>query len=101
MKFVLTSLATIATLAACTTTPLSSTIPAAETKFVCPSTGGELDNFKTEKQVISCLGKPRHETSQPDGRHTGLYGFSGGLTIVFLYDESGNVIRNRAYKDGN
>lgn len=65
----------------------------------CPSTGAELDVFKSEEHVISCLGRPQHVTSNPDGRHTGLYRFNEGIIIVFLYDADDNVIRHQAYKD--
>lgn len=69
------------------------------TKTECPTTGAELVNLKTEQKVLQCFGKPRHETSKPDGLHTGLYEFSNGLTVVFLYDKEGNVLKHQGYRD--
>ena len=86
-------------LGGCASAPSSTSSGSAEAKYECPTTGAGLVDFKTENHVLSCLGKPRHETSKPDGRHTGLYGFAGGRTVVFLYDADGNVIRNQAYQD--
>lgn len=85
----------------CSSAPTGSGNTNTQSNYQCPTTGAELDKFKTEQQVLSCWGKPRHATSKPDGRHTGLYDLKNSLTIVFLYDANGNVIRNRAYQDKN
>ena len=65
----------------------------------CPNNAAGLDNLQTESRVIECLGKSEKTTSKPDGRHTALYRFDGGLIVVFLFNKDGSVIRNRAYKD--
>ena len=105
MKATFTALVVAFFLTGCATNPNNSQGQAQKqssnstTKPGCPSTGAELDILKTEEQVISCLGQSQYATSKPDGRHTGLYNFQGGLTIVFLYNSEGKVIRYRAYQD--
>ena len=88
-------------LGGCASTPSNTLNDRDEGSFECPTTGAGLTDFKTEKHVLSCLGNPINETSKPDGRHTGLYEFNGGITIVYLYDANGNVIKNQVYKGGN
>lgn len=101
MKSFISVAVVILMVSGCSSAPAVSGNTSSQSNYQCPTTGAELDRFKTEQQVLSCWGKPRHETSKPDGRHTGLYGFKNGLMIVFLYDANGNVIRNRAYQDKN
>lgn len=69
------------------------------TSLVCPQNMAELDVLKTESQVAKCLGESNHTTSKPDGRHTRLYRYDGGIVVVFLFDKNGEVIRHRVYKD--
>jgi hypothetical protein len=105
MKFVLSSLIAAIFLSGCasnTTSQQNQTSAKnsnASSNYECPKTGAELDLLKSEEHVISCLGQPKHVTSKPDGRHTGLYDFKGGLSIVFLYGADQKVIRYRAYQD--
>lgn len=101
MKSFISAIVVVLMVSGCSTAPTGSANNSTQSNYQCPTTGAELDKFKTEQQVLSCLGKPRHETSKPDGRHTGLYDFKNGLMIVFLYDANGNVIRNRAFQDKN
>ena len=70
-----------------------------QTSSTCPSNAGDLDSFQTESRVIECLGKSGTITNNPDGRHTALYKFSGGIRVVFLFNKDGSVIRNRVYED--
>ena len=71
------------------------------TSASCPSNAAELGFLKTEQQVIGCLGQSNTTTSNPDGRHTALYRFKGGIIIVFLFSKDGSVIRHNAYQDSN
>lgn len=88
-------------LQACTATQEAPANPSSSSEQViaCPNTGAELDNLKTEQQVIKCFGKSSTVTSKPDGRHTALYEIKKGVLLVFLFDKDGAVIRNRVYQD--
>lgn len=104
MKSVLSALIAVTLLSGCASnTTKQQNQSAAKDKspssHECPKTGAELDMLKSEEHVISCLGQPKHVTSRPDGQHTGLYDFKGGLSIVFLYGADRKVIRYRAYQD--
>lgn len=66
----------------------------------CPKNGAELDLLKSEAHVKFCLGEPAYITREDEGRHTGLYHFSGGAMIVFLHDASGNVLKYGGYQSG-
>ncbi|PKL34487.1 MAG: hypothetical protein CVV45_02975 [Spirochaetae bacterium HGW-Spirochaetae-10] len=72
---------------------------APDSRSECPRSGKDLDSLRSEDQVIACFGKPEHETQKPDGRHTGLYRVTDEVTVVFLYDPDGNVIRYNAYRN--
>jgi len=82
------------TLVACASTPSST-----RSSSACPNTvGGFVAGEATSEFVRGCLGKPKHEDRNPDGRYVYLYDIDKGTTVAFLFDSAGRLVRTRGYQ---
>jgi hypothetical protein len=65
----------------------------------CPE---QLDKFESGGAsadfVVKCIGKPVSEDHNPDGRFVYLYKLKDGITITYLFDSKGLLLRHRVYQ---
>lgn len=65
----------------------------------CPKKIGEYKvGEATADQIKSCLGAPVDENHNPDGRYVYLYEVENNITVGFLFDASGKLMRTSGYK---
>jgi hypothetical protein len=52
----------------------------------------------TSDDVVSCMGKPRHEDYNPDGRFVYLYESSKNITLTYLFGKNKKLVKITGYE---
>ncbi|HCT04657.1 MAG TPA: hypothetical protein DIW86_04750 [Pseudomonas sp.] len=73
--------------------------PSAAASANCPKKIGDYKAGEaTSEQIKGCLGAPVDENHNPDGRYVYLYEVENNITVGFLFDSSGKLMRTSGYK---